>query len=153
VRRCYKHNTPDGVQVLVAVAGYKMSLLRSEEQEETIRFHLRHGSALRDFLMESFDRFRLPGLTLIWLKTETKADVERDLRDLISAAGSDAAENAARIRLTQTRDELLPELEDLDMLVRRGLLTFHPHDPDDPDEKPNPWHDRWAPKQSLLIGC
>ena len=23
MRRCYKHGTPDGVQVLIAVAGYK----------------------------------------------------------------------------------------------------------------------------------
>ena len=42
-----------------------MSLLRSEEQEETIRFHLRHSPAMRDFLMESFDRFQLAGLALI----------------------------------------------------------------------------------------
>jgi len=31
-----------------------MSLLWSEEQEETIRFHLRHSPALQDFLIESF---------------------------------------------------------------------------------------------------
>ena len=42
-----------------------MSLLRSEEQEETIRFHLHQSPALRDFLMESFDRFQLAGLALI----------------------------------------------------------------------------------------
>ena len=58
-----------------------MSLLRSEEQEETIRFHLRHNSALRDFLMESFDRFQLASLALICLKNEAKADAERDLRN------------------------------------------------------------------------
>ena len=67
--------------------------------EETIRFHLRHSPALRDFLMESFDRFQLAGLALIWLKNETKAGAERDLRDLISAAGADAAEKARRERL------------------------------------------------------
>ena len=67
--------------------------------EETIRFHLRHSPALRDFLMESFDRFQLAGLALIWLKTETKADAERDLHTLISAAGADAAEKARRERL------------------------------------------------------
>ena len=38
-----------------------MSLLRSEEQEETIWFHLRQSPALRDFLMESFDSFQLVG--------------------------------------------------------------------------------------------
>ena len=41
--------------------------------------------------MESFDRFQLAGLALICLKNETKADAERDLRDLISAAGADVA--------------------------------------------------------------
>ena len=67
--------------------------------EETIRFHLRHSPALRDFLMEGFDRFQLAGLALICLKNETKADAERDLRDLISAAGSDVRERARRERL------------------------------------------------------
>ena len=67
--------------------------------EETIRFHLRHSPALRDFLMESFDRFQLAGLALICLKNETNADAERDLRDLISAAGADVAEKARRERL------------------------------------------------------
>ena len=77
-----------------------MSLLRSEEQEETtIRSHLRHSPALRDFLMESFDRFQLADLALICLKNETKADAERDLRDLTSAVGADVAEKARRERL------------------------------------------------------
>ena len=67
--------------------------------EETIRFHLRHSPALRDFLMESFDRFQLAGLALICLKNETKADAERDLRDLILAAGADVPEKARRERL------------------------------------------------------
>lgn len=62
--------------------------------EETIRFHQRHSPALRDVLMESFDRFQLAGLALICLKNETKADAERDLRDLISAAGADVTEKA-----------------------------------------------------------
>jgi hypothetical protein len=48
--------------------------------------------------MESFDRFQLAGLALICLKNETKADAERDLRDLISAAGADLAEKARRER-------------------------------------------------------
>ena len=67
--------------------------------EETIRFHLRHSPAMRDFLMESFDRFRLSGLALICLKNETKAAAERDLRDLISAAGAEVTEKARRERL------------------------------------------------------
>ncbi len=67
--------------------------------ETTIKFHLRHSPALREFLMESFDRFQLAGLALICLKNETKADAERDLRDLISAAGADATEKTRRERL------------------------------------------------------
>ena len=67
--------------------------------EETIRFHLRHSPALRDFLMEGFDRFQLAGLALVCLKNDTKADVERDLRYLISAAGADLREKARRERL------------------------------------------------------
>ena len=67
--------------------------------EETIRFHLRHSPALRDFLMEGFDRFQLAGLALICLKNETKADAERDLRELISTAGIDATEKTRRERL------------------------------------------------------
>src|SRR4029078_4652444 len=57
--------------------------------EETIRFHLRHSPALRNFMMEIFARFQLAGLALICLKNETKAGAEQDLRTLISAAGAD----------------------------------------------------------------
>ena len=67
--------------------------------EETIRFHLRHSPALRDFLMESFDRFQLAGLALICLKNETKVDAERDLRELISLASADVTEKSRRERL------------------------------------------------------
>jgi hypothetical protein len=55
--------------------------------------------ALRDFLIESFDRFQLAGPALICLKHETKTGAERDLRDLISAAGTEVAEKARRERL------------------------------------------------------
>ena len=67
--------------------------------EETIRFHLHHSPAMRDFLMEGFDRFQLAGLALICLKNDTKADAERDLRDLISVAGTELTERARRERL------------------------------------------------------
>ena len=79
--------------------------------EETIRFHLRHSPAMRDFLMESFDRFQLAGLALICLKNETKADAERDLRDLISTSGTEVAEKARRERLLghlESADEAHP---------------------------------------------
>jgi hypothetical protein len=67
--------------------------------EETIRVHLRHSPALRDFLMEGFDRFQLAGLALVCLKNDSKADAEADLRDLISTAGADVREKARRERL------------------------------------------------------
>jgi hypothetical protein len=46
-----------------------MSLLRSEEIEETVKFHLRHSPAMRGFLMEGFDR-QLAGLARICRKNE-----------------------------------------------------------------------------------
>ena len=79
--------------------------------EQTIRFHLRSSPALRDFLQGGFDRFQLAGLALLYLKNETKAGAEEDLRDLISAPGVDAAERARRERLLrhlQSRDEVEP---------------------------------------------
>jgi hypothetical protein len=67
--------------------------------EQTIRFHLRNSPALRDFLLESFDRFPLAGLALLCLKNETKAEAEADLLWLISASEKDAREKARRERL------------------------------------------------------
>ena len=63
---------------------------------------------MRDFLLEGFDRFPLAGLALLCLKNETKAEAEKDLRELISAAAEDAGEKARRERLLrylQTTDE------------------------------------------------
>ena len=79
--------------------------------EQTIRFHLRNSPALRDFLLEGFDRFQLAGLALLCLKNESKAEVEKDLRALISASGDDAGEKARRERLLrhlQSTDEAEP---------------------------------------------
>jgi hypothetical protein len=67
--------------------------------EQNIRFHLRNSPALREYLVENFDRFQLAGLALLRLKSETAAETERDLRALISAAGTDGAERARRERL------------------------------------------------------
>lgn len=66
--------------------------------EQSIRFHLRNSPALRDFLLENFDRFQLAGLALLRLKNETAAATEEDLRRLIAAAG-DEGERARRERL------------------------------------------------------
>jgi len=67
--------------------------------EQNIRFHLRHSPALRDYLLEAFDRFPLAGLALLSLKNESQAQTEEDLRALIVAAGTDAAEKTRRERL------------------------------------------------------
>jgi len=67
--------------------------------EQSIRFHLRQSPALRDFLLENFDRFPLAGLALICLKNDTKAEAERDLRVLLDAPGMEETERARRERL------------------------------------------------------
>lgn len=79
--------------------------------EQTIRFHLHNSPAMRDHLVESFDRFPLAGLALLCLKNETKQQSEDDLRALIAAAGADDAERARRERLLrylQTTDKVEP---------------------------------------------
>lgn len=67
--------------------------------EQSIRFHLRKSPALREFLMENFDRFPLAGLALLRLKNESVAETEDDLRRLIGEAGTDQREKARRERL------------------------------------------------------
>jgi multidrug efflux pump subunit AcrA (membrane-fusion protein) len=67
--------------------------------EQTIRFHLKNSPALRDCLLESFDRFQLAGLALLCLKNETKAETEEDLRRLLATSAGDARERARRERL------------------------------------------------------
>lgn len=67
--------------------------------EQNIRFHLRNSPALRDFLMEAFDRFPLAGLALLSLKNENKEQTEEELRQLIAAAGAEPGEKARRERL------------------------------------------------------
>lgn len=79
--------------------------------EQTIRFHLRSSPAMRDFLLEGFERFPLAGLALLCLKNETKADAEKDLRELISSAAEGEGEKARRERLLrylQSTDEAGP---------------------------------------------
>lgn len=79
--------------------------------EQNIRFHLQNSPALRDFLLEGFDRFQLAGLALLCLKNETKAETEDDLHKLLSAAGKDARERARReklLRHLQSTDQAEP---------------------------------------------
>ena len=82
---------------IIHSAAFPQYPIRSVEQ--TIRFHLRNSPALREFLMEAFDRFQMAGLALLRLKNETKEQTEADLRELISACGTDDAEKARRARL------------------------------------------------------
>lgn len=42
--------------------------------------------------MEAFDRFQIAGLALLRLKNGTKEQTEADLRELMSACGTDDAE-------------------------------------------------------------
>ncbi len=67
--------------------------------DRTIAFHLRHSPALRDLLLELFDRFPFTGLSLLCLKNETGAGVESDLGALIAAADIDDVERRRREQL------------------------------------------------------
>ncbi len=66
--------------------------------EQSIRFHLRSSPALREFLVEAFDRFPLAGLALLSLKNPAREQTIADLRQLIEAA-ADPTEHARRERL------------------------------------------------------
>ena len=75
--------------------------------DRIIMFHLRQSPALRSFLFESFDRYPLTGLTLLILKNDARAEVEADLRRLITAAGDDEYERRRReglLRLFKTKE-------------------------------------------------
>ena len=82
---------------IIHSAAFPQYPVRSVEQ--TIRFHLRNSPALRDFLMEGFDRFQLAGLALLCLKNETREETEKDLQTLISASMNDERERVRRERL------------------------------------------------------
>jgi hypothetical protein len=82
---------------IIHSAAFPQYPVRSVEQ--TIRFHLRNSPALRDFLLENFDRFPLAGLALVCLKNDTKAGAERDLSALLAAPHMDERERARRAML------------------------------------------------------
>jgi hypothetical protein len=84
---------------IIHSAAFPQYPVRSVEQ--TIRFHLRNSPALRDFLMEGFERFPFAGLALLRLKNETRDETEKDLEALISASVDDDRERARRERLRQ----------------------------------------------------
>ena len=64
-------------------------------------YHLRRSSALREFLLENFERFPFTGLTLLSLKNETRYQVEADLKWLIEAPNVDEKEIERRKELLQ----------------------------------------------------
>jgi len=82
---------------IIHAAAFPQYPVRSVEQ--TIRIHLRSSPALRDFLIESFDRFQLAGLALLYLKNETRPEIERDLAILISDPRQSDRERVRRERL------------------------------------------------------
>ena len=67
--------------------------------DRTIGFHLRHSPALRELLLELFDRFPFTGLSLLCLKNDTDAAVEQDLTALAAAPEVDERERARRQEL------------------------------------------------------
>ena len=69
--------------------------------DRIIMFHLRRSPALREFLLENFERFPFTGLTLLSLKNETREQVEADLQRLITARGIDDSEITRRKDLLQ----------------------------------------------------
>jgi hypothetical protein len=60
--------------------------------DRIIMFHLRRSPALREFLLENFERFPFTGLTLLCLKNKTSDEVEADLEWLIAAHDVDESE-------------------------------------------------------------
>jgi hypothetical protein len=69
--------------------------------DRVIMYHLRRSPALREFLLENFERFPFTGLTLVCLKNETRAQVEADLQRLIEAPDADDSEIERRKELLQ----------------------------------------------------
>lgn len=69
--------------------------------DRIIMFHLRRSPALREFLLENFERFPFTGLTLLCLKNETGDQVEADLRQLTAAVDVDDSEIERRKELLQ----------------------------------------------------
>ena len=78
--------------------------------DRAIMSHLRRSPALREFLIENFERFPFTGLTLLSLKNETRDQVEADLKLLIEAPNVDALEIERRKELLQLyRDDAVRE--------------------------------------------
>ena len=92
---------------IIHSAAFPQYPVRSVEQ--TIRYHLRKSPALRDFLLEGFERFQLAGLALLCLKNDTREETEKDLRALIAASADDERERTRRqslLRHLQSTDKV-----------------------------------------------
>ena len=114
--------TPDEIKAMAEVIlnNFASALMHSATFPEypvrgvdrAIAFHLRHSPALRELLLEQFDRFPFSGLSLLVLKNETPDGVERDLQSLIDMAGVEASERERRrgllemLRESATRDPI-----------------------------------------------
>jgi hypothetical protein len=66
---------------------------------QTIQFHLRNSAVLQHYLQDNFDRFPLSGLTLIAFMSDSRANTEARLRQLIETAGDDPKEQQRRREL------------------------------------------------------
>ena len=69
--------------------------------DRIIMFHLRRSPALREFLLENFERFPFTGLTLLCLKNETRDELEADFKRIIGAPDVDDSEIERRKELLQ----------------------------------------------------
>src|SRR6185312_3333191 len=69
--------------------------------DRIIMFHLRRSPALREFLLQNFERFPFTGLTLLCLKNETKDQIETDLQQLVKAPDVDDSEIKRRQALLE----------------------------------------------------
>lgn len=85
--------------------------------DRTIAFHLRNSPALREMLMDAFDRFPFSGLSLVVLKHDAAAAVEADLAALIARDGIDEAERARRRGLLELYRES-PNRDPIEFTVR-----------------------------------
>lgn len=69
--------------------------------DRTIMFHLRNSPALREFLVENFERFPFTGLTMLCLKNGTPEQIEAELHQLLAVPGVDEPELRRRGELLQ----------------------------------------------------
>ena len=125
--------TPDEIKAMAEVIlnNFASALMHSAAFAEypvrgidrTIAFHLRNAPALREMLLDVFDRFPFTGLGLLVLRHDAPDGVVRDLEALAAAPGLDARERTRRealLALYRASPTLSPiELTTLSMSERR----------------------------------